>query len=800
MIDFDILEEHYGTTELKLRAIFQAPPEGDKMVGDVKQAYKADLERHKRTFGDREFTDRDELKFRTRWQAKLSESRHAFETRIQSRIQEGRMRNFVNYRWHYAADLAWDGPVFKEQVPLMLYAQGKIDIEKAASKLESAVGPDRAKQYIEKDDQGTIQSVNVTKLGESVINLVRPYITRRKAALSNKFNDLYPFLKYEPRAKTMTDKIRSEVTSQRIEIITDMQGYRHDFTQWVHKMLLHSGQWIFVAHPWVKEQSVRKVGDTVENYTIKEGPRLAHPHPTRTFYDIAHAPSTINNDNGVTYCGYWDILRYRDVRDNPGYFNASKIRYSSSLDTSFSSYRDYFEAYYSEEKVIKFAPSRGKDDSLNSMRNDRKALSGILNYDDGDCSIYFTHIYERIIPKEVGLGSYPHPLWVKLTMVNDKTCVRCRLMPSRPAFYMGGNEDDSRFINASMAHEIMPYQDQAQSLLSQMYYLMRMESLMLCAIDVDLIPDKKMRADVKDYLAGRKTRQNAMYFEWSGNKIRESLKTNPENPIKFLTTSLQAQISTCLEGIGKTLELLERNLMMSPQELGQFVQRETSATENMIVEKTTNALYSFISQGPDEARAALKVILYESLMAMGEDDLATPVTSSFPRRLIEKAGFKFYGDEGEEESEEREPDARVVLASKQHMAHAYIYNSRDGTERTVSIEAAKTLYQFVNQILANETVLRLFGWKQISGMIGEVFRLSGSIYSIQLPEELPEGGPAEGGPEQQQLVEQVQQQFAQLTEAMTARFEQSEQATAKNAEQIEQLTQSLSDAISRMAA
>lgn len=798
MIDYDILET-FGSDELMLRAIFQAPFEGEKMTGDVSNAYRAALKRHRESKGG-EITPTEESLFKDRWQTKLRASRDTWEKRIQDRVNEGRLRNFQNYRWHYAADLAWDGPVFKEQVPLMLYAQGKVDIAKAAQGLKDAVGETKAKEYIETDDKGAIQALNVTKLGESVINLVRPYITRRKAALSNKFNDNTPWLSFESRSKTMMDKIRAAVTSQRIEMVTDGQGYRHEFTQWCHKMLMHSGQWVFVSHPWMREQQMRKVGDTIETFTTKEGPKLAHPHPTRTFYDVAHAPSTINNDNGVKYCGYWDILRYGDVHGNPNYFNTQGIRYTTDLDQSFDNYRGYFDAYYGTEKTIRFTPKRSND-ALNASNNDRKAVSGYLAQSDGDCSLYFTHYYERVIPKDVGLGSYAFPVWVKLTVANDKTVVRARIMPSRPAFYMGHNEDDTRYLNASMAHEILPYQDQAQSLLSQMYYLMRLEQLVIAAIDTDIVTDKDMRRQIREYLKGNRSRAEAFYLEWSRTKMG-GLKINPDAPVKFLTSQVQSQIATCITGLTQTLQLLERNLMMSPQELGQFVQRETSATENMIVEKTTNALYSYISQGPDEARAALKVILYESYMALGDDEVVTPVTAAFPRRLVEAAGFAFYADgiDGEDTpEEEREPEGRSVLANKKSMAHDFIFNSRDGTERTVSVEAAKTLYQFVTQILANKDILRLFGWKQITEMLSEVFRLSGSPYNIQLPEELPEGAPGEMSGELQAFAEQFTQQFTQLAEGLQQQVADVAESAEQNESNIKELESELSKTLDSIA-
>ena len=772
-VDYKVLE-YYGSDDEALQLLFTAPEIGDELTA----AHEEDLQRYLKRL-DKDDTSYDPHKERMRYANRIRRKREDWQKRICNRIQEGRCRNFETYRWHYAADIAWDGPIFADQIPLMLFAQGKIDVENCAKQLEKSMGKEKAKEYIEFDDKQGVKPVgiNATRLGQNVINLVRPYVTRRKAALSNKFNDNYPWVNYEPRSRTLAGKIRAEVTTQRIEQVVDSCGMRHDFTQWMHKMLLHGGQMVFVNEPWQVEKSERmNEAGKPQSYVVSEGPMLAHPHPTRTFYDRAYAPSSINSDKGSSFLGYWDMMRYGDVKDNPAYFNTGNIKYSTDHEQEFRTYRDFFNAYYEEEaKQIKFTPARVRD-PLNSMRNDRQSKSGLYHDDDDDCRIFFTHYYEKVVPKEAGFGTYPYPVWVKLTVINDKTVVRARILPSRPAVYFGHNEDDTRDQNLAMVHEILPFQDQAQELVSQLYYLIRLEQLLLLAIDTDLIPNPDMRAQLKDYLRGKRSTPEAFYMEWSGKKIREIQKSQGTAPFEFIKSTVQPQIDATLKGIGTTMDLLEKILMMSPQELGQFVTEETNATEVTSVNKTTNALHSFISEGPDEGRAALKRMLYESLMACGEEDVPTAVLAQFPREAIKKAGFEFIA-EGQEEGDgegitEREPEAFIVKGTKKHMAHDFIFNSRDGSERTVSVEASKTLYQFVTQILANEMLLNLFGWKQVADMISEVFRLSGSPFAIKLPPNLPEGGPAaSGNTEVMQKLEQFQQQFSQTIENISTRLE-----------------------------
>lgn len=789
-VDYSALKQ-YGTDDAALRLLFTMPDSGGELSAAHEKYLDDYVERLKKNGGERI----NETAERKRMEARMRKGRSVWQKRICSRIEEARVKNYKNYRWHYAADLAWDGPIFADQVPLMLYAQGRIDVEKCAETLKDAMGEERAKEYIEFDEKKGITPVgiNAAKLGEKVINVIRPYLTRRKAALSEKYNGLHPWISYEPRNRTMTGKIQAAVTTERIDQVVDMRGVRHDFTQWVHKMLMHSGQWVFVNHPWFVEKGIRtNEAGNVENYVKSEGPILDHPHPTRTFSDPSHPPSSVNFDKGVTYCGYWDVIPYRDIKDNPNYFNASNIKYSTSLQEEFRSYRNFFEAYYDEPNKIKVVPP-SRNDPFDSMQNDRKSLEGLYNDDDGDCSVFFTHYYERVVPREMGFGTYPLPVWVKLTVANDKTVVRARILPSRPGFYVAHNQDDTRDQNLSMVHEMIPYQDQAQTLVSQLYYLLRLEQILLLAVDTDLIPDKKMRKQLQDYLKGKRDRFEAFYMEWSGTRVREIQRTQAQDPFQFVSSSIQPQIQTTLKGIGETLNLMEKMLMMSPQELGQYVTKETNATEVTSVNKTTNSLNSYLAEGPDEARGALKVIFYESFMALGEDSVPVPVVAQFPEEAVRKAGFEFV--EEEESEEEGEQEHFVIRAKKSKMVFAYIYNSRDGTERTVSAEASKTLYQFVTQILANEMLLDLFGWKQVAEMISEVFRMSGSPFAIKLPSDLPEGRPsqAKNGEVQQQL-QQFQQQWQQFTQQVSERLDGHEESIVELEEAMTTALKRISDA------
>jgi len=66
-----------------------------------------------------------------------------------------------------------------------------------------------------------------------------------------------------------------------------------------------------------------------------------------------------------------------------------------------------------------------------------------------------------------------------------------------------------------------------------------------------------------------------------------------------------------------------------------------------------------------------------------------------------------------------------------------VYNSRDGSERTISTAAAKVLSDLTRYVLGSQEIFQVFvesyGLEQFTGMISEVFRLSGSGFILKVP-------------------------------------------------------------------
>ena len=112
------------------------------------------------------------------------DTRIKFQDMIQSRILEGIRSCATHAKLYMSVDMAWDSlPINKSTIPLLQYAQGKIDINQCEEKLD---GMGVADKFCEYDDQGELKSINALRLYEVSVNIIRSYVTRRVAAQASR--------------------------------------------------------------------------------------------------------------------------------------------------------------------------------------------------------------------------------------------------------------------------------------------------------------------------------------------------------------------------------------------------------------------------------------------------------------------------------------------------------------------------------------------------------------------------------------------------------------------------------------
>lgn len=657
--------------------------------------------------------------------------RKNFEDMIRNRIQDGVTFGAMNAELYQAVDMAWDStPIQKEAIPLMLYAQGKIKIETCKAELLRLKISDK---FLEKDKQGNIKNINVPRLYEVTFSLIRSYVTRRLAAQSARFANAWPYFKYDPRGTSLVDKLKADVTSQRMDIMTDQYNYRHFGDQCIRDMFLYAHSVAMPTCAWDREPQWRwnKEKKEVESYVESEGVEFTNPHPTRTFWDRSAPLANINVDKGPSWIGYWDIVRYGTIADNPDFFNLKSVKASDTFAQLLRTYPAFFN-YYFDPKVI-IPPDIGYSPASS---NDRTLNSSIYSANDKDKGVMLTNINMKVNPTRAGLGDYPFNVWMRFAVASDDTIVGAEFLPSLPGCYGGINEADGRLVNPSMAHELMSYQDQCTNILSQLLLNMKANSLQIWAIDQDALePDVKKY--IEETLKGKNYYVEPIHMFYSGSKLKEETGVDPSKMISIIRANVTLDVNNSFDAIIKLLAIVERLLVMSPNEVGQPNPREVSALETQQIATSVESIYSFIANGVDEQRAAMKRLCYEATLSCSTQKFRVAATKRYSRKTVEAAGFTA---EGTAIDDKDEPDFHTIIAAGEDLGYDHNYTSRDGDERTSDSASARELVQLLQLILQNPALAEKFGTDRIMGMVGETARLLG-VYDIDFTPGEGEQGP-----------------------------------------------------------
>jgi hypothetical protein len=714
------------------------------------------------------------------------EIRKRFESRIRSRLLDGIGNNCRLNRPMQAVDLAWDAPpIQKEAIPLMLWAQGKIKIEEAYTKLIKEVGETTANKFFRKAED-KITELNTIRISEITIDLMKSYITRRHAAMDSLWSQLWPLFKYDPRGLDDLSLFRADVLTQRVDIMADQYNYRHFRSQCNRQMLLYGWSCAFPRQAWNRVDGWRfertntgEQSEEIESYIEREGLDFVNPHPGRIYYDASAPLPNINTDTGPKWIGYWDIVRYGSLLEQGAdYFNLSHIFVSDGwmdLVTQFSS----FLSCYFDAKVMSFPSLSTQDPSLG---NDQKTNIGKYTSESVDQGILLTQHFERINPLEEGIGEYNANIWIRLVVAGDCTVIGAEFMPSLPACYGGINISDGRFANQSMGMQLLGFQDQATNIVTHMLQQLRASMIQMMLLDTDSLPPDIV-ADIKKNAANKDWWVDMHILLYSASKMKESGFNDPRTAFVIVQNQLTNVIDGALKALGQLLNLADRLLVLSPNEQGQPNPREVSAREINEVSTSVQSIYSFINAGPREQVAGMKRMIFESLICCGYGQVRVPVEKRYTLDVIQRAGFKVAagvqlpakpqknvspGQPGQEERPEDDviPSNTPVMGNLSNLNYEYYFDSRDGSERQVNAQGAQAIVQLLQFIFKIPGIPQKMGVKGTLDALNLVIRMSGAPWNFQfdVPVGQSDALPDQGGGEQdpQKMIQEVAQKLAQL--------------------------------------
>lgn len=639
--------------------------------------------------------------------------------RIRTRITKGREYNLENWQTYYALDRAWDIPFNQTSVTLLQSLMEK-DLSDAKGQEEvnsilTGWGFNPKDVLIDvpdpKSPDKTIKQINVPAFFQIFVPLVRAYTTIRWARIMN-LRRIRPFLKYEAAIQNQKTRLQSEVVTNRIgDVMARQYGYWNVLKQAVFQMLHYSFCIMFPVEEWHCEEQWEK-DDPDSKKTVKEGLRYHIPHPTRTIVDQAHRPSTYNTDTGCEYAAYWRVLRYKDVKNNPLFWNTDKI--SKGAIEWWSSASTFFSAVYNS-CTIKFPVST----SQNVKDRETKMLENYYSSTEDDMAVQVTEYFEKLIPSENGLGDYDCPVWFRFVIGGDDTILYAAPLPYNPIVYLGYDGDENREQNASLSLEILPFQDQVSNLLTQFILTCKQNLTNVTFVDKDVVGQDWVNT-LRSW--GERIFKTRNFIPFSGRLAQKSMQNVPQAFFSHHFPALDT--NGILMALKTVLDIMERVLVMSSQEVGQAASHELREKEVVNIANATSTRLEFTSSGVDDGREAWKLQLYNGLMAYGDDEFYAeiPYSENITPEILANLGFTW----NQEEHPHGLDDKKLTVKVKKQAIQLFTFaSSQDWMDRTDDMKLSVAMASALANWLNNPMLGPAIGPDQALGIVNLICRMAG---------------------------------------------------------------------------
>lgn len=730
MIDLDILKDH-GYTQAVMKSAFTAKKPSDKI---------------------KKLTDK-----------------------MRNRIQEGVSRSLRDHKLYYSLDLAWNAPL-RQISPTLLHSlmNKESDDKSVASALESWGVSHLVEDHVSAKGE-TTKALNLPRFYQIFVPLVKAYVTIRWARIFNDRN-LVPLFKFEPQKSTQENRVKGEVVTDRVQLISQQYDYPTVLSQSIFQMLHYGYCFQFPKESWHSEKQLERDSDGGEKETYtKEGIRYHSPHPARTFWDVAHRPSSFNSDTGCKFCGYWTIKRYADVKNNPHYYNTDKVT-AGSIDwlTTNPNFGLYVNSGYSG--VVNFLKKE-----TGSLLMDREKEIQYYSSEHDDHSVLVTEYFEKLNPKKVGLFDYDYDVWFRFCLAQDDTVVYAEPLPYCPAIYYGYDSNELQTINPSLSLEILPFQDHVGNMLTQYLLSIKQNLTNLTFVDEDQVGSETID-EIND--AGQNMYSTLNFVGYSSRKAR----VGQHDADKAFTSFKFPQQNTqeVMNGVRSILDILERVLVLSAQEVGAAASHEQTAEEVRSIASYTSNRLQFTSSAVDRAMYAWKNQIYNGLMAYGESEFYAQLQTPITRERLETLGFTV-----EDADEGISSKPVVAVRDKTAMSLDSFTSVRDGMDRINNTSSANVMSQLFGAAMGNPMVAQVVGPEQAVGLLNQIFELAGVPRDFRLKmaksvEELEKAqaeaqGQQEGGGEgvaglQEQLMGQFQEAAQMLQQQVAEQLAQSSEA------------------------
>lgn len=680
--------------------------------------------------------------------------------RMRDRLSNEIDRNLTTYQTYHALDVAWDVPFRQISASMVESISGKDATDESVNRIINDFGLTQlisTKDQIDPKTGRKSKAIDVPLFFKVTVPLVRSYTTIRWAKVTND-RKLTPFFKYEPVKDTPKNRLRAEVITDRIQKISVQYGYFDVLKQAVFHMLHYSFALQFPVEEWDTEEQLASDEDgKAKKKVVREGLRYHIPHPTRTFWDKAHRISTFNTNTGCEYAGYWRIFRYGDLLANKKLWNTSKISigehdwinrgsgYFATVDASLSCTLSFPQSYVNSAAGM-------------ALDRERVLADGYYTSDLEDAAVTLTEYFEKLVPSDWGFGDYDYPVWFRFVIASDDTVVYAAPLPYTPVVYYGYDAHEGRSQNAGLSLEIQPFQDQVSNLLTQLLLSTKQNLANFNFVDTDQVDEKDIE---KMESWGERLWRHFNIIRYSSRKWRNA-QLNTADAFKSARFP-QLDTTAIINAIKVVLDVLERTLVMSSQEVAQAATHEQTREEIRAVSATTSSRLQFTSNPVDIAIHAWKRQLYQGLMAYGEEESYVQVEGdtldNVKKEDLEKLGFTV-----EEEAPAIGRKAVVKASDKTAIALEDFTNTRDGEDRADNVAAATAMSNFLIGLLNNPLIAPAIGAEQAISMLNLIGRMAGFPRDFKLKAtndpQMKEQQDQEARNELLKMAEQVAQKYS----------------------------------------
>lgn len=659
---------------------------------------------------------------------KKTELVKSFVERASDRIQEGIDSCTSSYQLHWAIDRALDSQHFAKSRTLFagLMSQ-KLDTKDVLNMVKGLGLNDWSRNVCGcgnsctniKTCQSPQQRIDIPAFFEVTFPIALAMKTIRAARLYNDRN-LFPQFKYEPMVSAPEHRLQCEIITQRVQVQAQQMEYKATLKQVINQMLSYSQCMVFPKEAWWFDQQPtsgftepKKKGGKKKRKmkTVREGIRYETPHPSRCYKDLSHPAFTLNSNTGCQYAGFWELVRYGDVKDNPHYWNKTKITFGKDSFRISETNRTFFATMMPCSMKFPTVAEEGL-----AGTNDRQEKMQLYTNNEKDNAVLFTNHFERLNPmRDLGLKNkdgegYDGDVWFRFVFCSDDTVVYAEPLTYTPTLICQYDPDQNKAQVTSLVQECIPTEDMVGNLLSQAILTAKNNLTNINFFDEDQL-DQTVVEGVKNL--GEKAYRAPVFIGFSKHK---SDRLDQDKTAAIIPVPIQRMsISECLNLINVCLDILARGLVMSPHEIGQSDSHEVTAQEVLTRAGSTSTRLAYTASGVDDFIYAWQRQLHDAGMAYWDDEIFAEVAlqSGNDKKVLEDLGFKI-------ETENSREQKVGVRGSKQNLELEMFTARRDAPDRANNIAMATAMTNFFQAFINNPMAIQIIGIDQFVDLVNGI--------------------------------------------------------------------------------